>query len=265
LVVLALVGLAAIGVLSLTGNLSNSSKRAEGVVGKTLFKSSLRTYLHSPLGCEDLKVSNGGGGFFTNTPTDITLTKWNYQGYPSIHGGTNLTHFDLELLTAQFEPLNNSAKVTSLLENGSKQDLNKSTIVVRARVTVGKRTYNHIYNVPVLATPAGEIAFCDDEMTVAEACASAKGIYNPVTRACDLSEGCLIRDTYSIITCNYATCDTRLGVAKMNKYTGGQSCPANSTAVQTHGTTWASTASCGKKCTIPINNEMQWFSCMACP
>jgi type II secretory pathway pseudopilin PulG len=271
--VAALVGLGALGVVSLSGNLQKSSKRSEGVVAKTLFTSSLSTYLYSPLGCDDLKVSNGGGAIFSDTPQDIILTKWNYLGVPNIRGGfdgnnnkyTNFSHFDLDSLKASYSPvMPGSGKVTSLLADGSKMELDKSMLNIQAVLKVGNRSYTHVYNIPVL-TSSGELKFCSDEMTVAETCAAMKGIYNPTTKECALSEGCLMRDTYITLSCDTPPCDTRLGLAKNNKYTASQSCPADSTAVKTHGTNWTSTISCGKKCTSTINNQMEWFSCMSCP
>jgi type II secretory pathway pseudopilin PulG len=269
-----LMGVAGMGLASLAGNMGAYAVRSEAIVAKTQFTSALNSYLNSSLGCNDLKVARIGGGGYTTDPAPISLTQWNYLGLPDIRGGvdpetgrklTAFRYFVLETFDAFIPDLAGAPQVSAFVANGVPEQLYQSNVNVRVSITIGKKPYKHLFNVPVLVNSSGVIRFCSDEKAVAETCASLRGSYNLNSGQCDLDQACLIRGTYATLTCNNPPCDTRMGGARGNEFTGGASCPAESNPVLTHSTSWTSTRSCGKKCTATVANSMQWFSCMNCP
>lgn len=259
-----LLGVAALGAASMAGNLGDQAKRAEGLVARTQLTSALNTYLYSTMGCEDLKSAAPGGVFSDSQPTPIELKNWGYQGLASIKGGhdnngkklTQVRYIDIDTLEGQLDPLAGAQAV-----NG----LKKSTLNIRLMLKIGSRDFKHLYAVPVLVEDSGKLVFCSDEKTIAETCASMRGIYNPDTKQCDLAEGCQIRGTYAVLTCSGGQCDSKLGTTERNQYTNGESCPQGSSAVLSHSTSWTHRQNCGKKCTNTVTNNKQWFTCLACP
>lgn len=273
IMVFGLVAVGGLGVATLSKNMSQSGSMAEGKVARSQFTTALNSYLYSKLGCEDIKVSRPGGAF-TETAQSIELTKWNYLGHTEIKPGysngranTPFKYFDLVTLEAYLDPQANAVKIPSGTLGGGEEELAKSTLNIHSVIKVGNKSYRYLFNIPVLVNNSGRVRFCSEEKIVAESCAAIKGIYNPDTKECEVDEGCLLRDTYTVLSCSGAggACDTRLGSNKPNKYTGGQSCPAGSSATRTHLETWTKKISCGKKCTSTQNNTMAWYMCLACP
>lgn len=268
-----MVGLMALGVASLSGNLSDAAERAEGLVQRTEFTASLNTYIASSLGCEDLKASTNGAPF-TTTPQPIVFSRWNFMGMGKIQGGfdgskrklTNFKYMTLEEFDGFIKAEANPQQIVSKTALGE-EILNKATLTLRVSLLVAGREYKHLYNVPVLLKTNGELMFCSDERNIAESCSAIKGAYNAVTKKCDLNSGCLIRGSYSVLECNPAgNCNQRFGSAAVNQFTGAQSCPPGSVAEQTHSSSWQTQAStCQKKQVCNIANTMRWFTCMACP
>jgi hypothetical protein len=270
-VTMGLVGLGALGAASLSGNMVTGSKKIQGVVAQNNFATSLNAYLYSNMGCQDLKLL----GSLNTTPKDIILTKWSYQGITKFEGGYDANNqkktptrgFDIAALQGYLETDPNPSSIT---DTGGKP-LVKSILKVKASLKVGNMSKEFLYNVPVLVDN-GTIKYCSDEKNLAETCAAAQGVYNPVTQQCDLGSGCRIKDTYNELTCkalNHAgkgfTCSPIFGPSKVNQYTGGYSCPPPSVATQSQSETWISKRDCGKKCTQSVENTMVWHICMECP
>lgn len=268
-----LLGIAITGVYTLSQKIQNSSQKSQGLLARTHFASAMSTYLVSTQGCTDLKTARMAGAAFTTTPSDIALTTWQYMGNTNIRGGkdasgkyfTKFPNLAIEHLRAFIQPVSTESKIKSKDTAGTVVELARSNLTVQARLRVQNFVYDHIFNVPVLVGASGAIQnvimHCSDERTVAESCATMKGVYNPTTNSCDLESGCLLRDTYQVLTGG----DLRLGPSKVNKFTGGYTCPSGSTAVRTHSASWTSKVSCGKKCTSNQYNNKEWFSCMECP
>lgn len=265
-----LVGLGALGAASLSGSMNTGSKKIQGMVAVNTFASSLNAYLYSSLGCEDLKQV----GSLSETPKEIALTLWNYQGTTRFEGGFNadgskktLTrNFDIVSLTGYYESDSNPSQV----RDATNTLLTKSILKVKAELRVGRKSQEFVYNVPVLVSPSNTVSYCSDEKNLAETCAAAQGKYNPDTKECELGSSCKIRDTWNDLSCtsdksSSPACSPIFGYDKVNKYTGGLSCPAGSTESITQTERWISKRDCGKKCTETIDNRMVWAICLECP
>ena len=272
-ITMGLIGLGALGAASLSGNMASGSKKIQGIVAVNSFASSLNAYLYSNMGCTDLKAV----GSLSATPQEIALTLFEYQGITRFEGGkkadgskkTLTKNFEIESLTAFYEF--DSTPVT--IKDATGLDLTKAILKLKARLMVGNKPSEYVYNVPVLVNPAGQVGYCSDEKTVAETCATAQGQYNPVTKECDLGTSCRIRDTWNRLTCRALnefgkrdfTCSPIFGGDKRNQYTSDFTCPAGTTESDSQTTTWVSKRDCGKKCTQSIENTMVWKICLECP
>ena len=268
-----LLGVVALGVASMAGSLGDQARRAEGLVARTEFTSSLNTYLGSTLGCEDLKTASNNGAAYSNSAAPIALSKWNYQGLSRIEGGyqekgapkTRFRFFEMPEFDAFLNPIADSQTVTAAAPGGGTEELYKNILTVRLTLLISGREYKHVYNVPVLQTNGGIVRICSDEKNIAESCAAMKGTYDAINHKCKLADACLLRGTYNVLSCDNPPCDQKFGAPKLNEFTNAATCPANSEAVSTHSSNWSSTRECGKKCTTTVNNSMQWFNCMDCP
>ncbi len=269
-----MLGMMALGVASLAGNMGDASKKAEGLVARTEFTSSLTTYLSSNLGCEDLKATSAAASL-TESPRPISFTKWNYGGFSNIVAGTDknnrklttFKYFYLEELNAYLKPETDRQLISAATPLGGVEILEKATLTVRVTIVIDERPYKHIYNLPVLVTQGThELRFCSDEKTIAESCAAMRGVYDPVNKECDMADGCLLKGTYNELSCSEPPCDPRIADAnKVNEFTKGQSCPKGSVSFRTHTSSWTQKRNCGKKCTKDVVNSMSWYNCMACP
>ncbi len=272
-----LIGLGALAAASLSGNLSTEAQKSEGIVARSQFAAALGTYLYTGMGCEDLKSARAT---YSVTPGPIAISRWKYLGIERFEGGTNnegtkLTgtkYFEIETLEAYIETLVGAPKVKSVMSGGAVLELNKTILKIRAVLKVGKQPAEFIYNIPVLAGDDGSISYCSDDKTIAETCASMRGVFDPITKTCDMEDGCLLRGTYATISCNpYAAnqCDTTRfsGDPNLfrNQYTGGQSCPADAVLKLTNTLTWNSQVKVGKKGSADVPNLMNWYACLKCP
>ncbi len=68
-VAMGLLGLAALAVMNLSDQVATSTKRAETMLSKSQFASSLGGYMYSASACDELKGMSG----FSQTPQDIVL------------------------------------------------------------------------------------------------------------------------------------------------------------------------------------------------
>ncbi len=266
----ALIGLGALGAASLSGNMASGSKKIQGSVAANHFASSLNSYLYSNLGCNDIKAV----GALSETPKEIALTLWNYQGIKHFEGGydsgnkkkTPTMNFDIASLTAYYETAPNAATIT----DSTNQVLTKSILKVKVNLKVGKKPQEYVFNVPVLVGSGNAVAYCSDEKNLAETCAAAQGKYNPATNDCELGNACRIKDTWNELTCRSSRssnppCSLIFGDDKRNKYTKDFTCPEGSTESRTQTEEWTSQRDCGKKCTENIRNTMKWAICLVCP
>jgi type II secretory pathway pseudopilin PulG len=274
-ITMGLIGLGALGAASLSGNMATGSKKIQGIVAINTFASSLNAYMYSNAGCLDLK----GLGALSETPQEVALTQYTYQGMTRFEAGRNADgskktptrNFEIESLTAHYE----FDDTAVFIKDATGEDLKKGILKLKARLTLGNKPNDFVYNVPVLVNTGGEVSYCSDEKNVAETCAAAQGQYDPVTKECDLGISCKIKDTWNQLTCDLApgeddddsgwSCSPIFGQSKFNKYTGGFSCPPGTTPTAPHSRTWTSQRDCGKKCTQNISNTMTWQICLECP
>lgn len=272
-ITMGLIGLGALGAASLSGNMASGSKKIQGIVAVNSFASSLNAYLYSNSGCNDLKAM----GSLSADPREVVLTLFSYQGMTRFEAGKNADgskktptrNFDIESLQAYYEF--DAAPVA--IKDARNVELTKAILKIKARLMVGNKPSEYVYNVPVLVEASGVVGYCSDEKTVAETCATAQGQYNPVTKQCDLGSSCRIKDTWNKLTCRALnqlgktgfTCSPIFGGDKRNRYTSDFTCPAGTTESDSQTTTWVSKRDCGKKCTQSIENTMVWKICLECP
>jgi type II secretory pathway pseudopilin PulG len=280
-VAMGLLGLATLAVMNLTDNVTSSSKRAETLLSKSQFASALGTYMYSAQACNEMKGASWPS--FDNNPKPIEINDWKVLGIKEdpnnvrgIYTGKEFKNFKIKKFEGKMDTT--SANIASVVINGvtyKKTFLNVNTeIEVSQNAKVeegnnsGKRTYNYFFNVPVLATAAGKVAFCAEEKGIQETCAAMKGVYNPTTKLCDLEKTCKIQGTYRVLSCDVAGyCSGAEGQSQGNPMAnGGYGCPSGM-GMQTGYKVWTSQAPCsGKKCTpITVTNTMSWFSCLDCP
>lgn len=271
-----LIGLGALAAASLSGNMSSQAQKSEGIVARSQFASALGTYLYTSMGCEDLKTARPT---YSDTPGPIAITRWKYLGIDRFEGGvdsegkklTATKYFDIEKLEAYIETLSGAPKVKSVMSGGAVLDLNKTILKIRAVLKVGNQPAEFVYNIPVLVGNDGSIGYCSDEKTVAETCASMRGVYDPAAKKCNMEDGCLLRGTFAVLSCNpYAAnqCDDeRFSDPSLfvNPYTHTANCPADSVQKLTNTLTWNSQVKVGKKGNADVPNLMNWYACLKCP
>lgn len=270
-ITMGLVGLGALGAASLSGNMAAGSKKIQGMVAVSNFASAFNAYLYSKPGCAAIKglgsLSADEQNLVLNTQPDAD-NSWNYMGISRFEGGydgggkkkTDTMNFDIESLTGTL------IKETTPVTDKGAVVLTKGMLKLKARLMVGKKPSEYVYNVPVLVNPSNAVVYCSEEKGLVETCAVAQGKYDPDTKTCELDRACKVRDTWNRLSCTGGSpCSPIFGTSKVNQYTGGFSCPSESTESITQTENWVSQRSCGKKCTQNINNTMVWAVCMQCP
>lgn len=285
-VAMGLLGLATLAVMNLTDNVTSSSRRAETLLSKSQFASALGAYVYSAQACNELKKPSYQS--FDNNPKAMVLDDWKVLGVKEnpnnvkgIYTGKEFKNFKLKSFTGKMDTSSPTlAKVTINGVSYVKTFLNVNAQIevtqnqkVEETSNSGRRTYDYFYNVPVLATAGGKVAFCAEEKGIQETCAAMKGVYNPVTKLCDLEKTCKVQGTYRVLSC-YATnaqgsfpCDKTEGDSKTNPLGGGYGCPNGKQAMQSGYKNWGSKICCqGKKAPdIDLVNTMSWYSCLDCP
>ena len=271
-------GAAALGAASLMGGMGGSSRDAEMVVEKTQFASSLGVYLNTKFGCKD--IQSAVPGTFTTDEQEMSLREWKYRAISpwekdKIFSDKFKDDLVLKSLTGKYTTLTGVPTVSmSYVPDGSTtevtEQLKKTMLKVRAVVVMNKREYPHEFNIPVLITSANQIRFCGDDKTIAETCGALGGKYDTSTGECKLKETCQIQGSWVELRCSplvatFPNCDQSRGVNSMNPVTGIQMCPAPSVQVTTGGENWTIQTSCGKKCTVDVNNSLRYVTCMHCP
>ncbi len=268
-IAMALVGAGALGLAQLWDNIATGAKKQDSLIARSQFISALNTYLLTPLACQDMRSLGTSFPLTPNSPLALRFTRWNYLGAPVIQAGTKFKYFNLKEINGYIDNYTGVTPIQALVPGGggAEENLYKTNLNVVALVEVGQMTMRHTLNVPVFVNSANLLRTCAGENDVAEGCSSQRGVYNSETMTCELEDGCFLQGTYTTLTCS-PSCypkSSRLGAAQVNQYTGGYSCPAGSTAVQTHATTWTHEERTGKKSTMTVRNNKVWFSCMSCP
>lgn len=280
-VAMGLLGLATLAVMNLTDNVTSSSRRAETLLSKSQFASALGAYIYSAQACNELRA--GSAPTFNMTAKPLVLNDWKVLGLKEdpnnvqgIYTGKEFKNFKIKKFEGKMDT--SSPNIATVII--SNQPYKKTFLNVNVELEVtqnqkveegnnsGRRTYNYFFNIPVLATAAGKVAFCAEEKGIQETCAAMKGKYNEQTKLCDLEKTCKIQGTYRVLSCNVSGyCSQAEGPSQGNPMAGGAlGCPSG-TGMQTGYKTWSSTAPCnGKKCTpIQVTNVMNWYSCLDCP
>ncbi len=272
-IAIGLVGMGALAAASLSGNMTNSIKKSEGIVASSQFASAFGSYLYTSSGCDTLRLKSS----YSETPESISIENWKYMGIDKFEGGynadgtkkTKTKYFDIEALEANYEPLPADAPLVKALEGGTPVDMAKSILKIRLVLKSGNKPSEYYYNIPVLRNVAtGAIGYCSDEKSIAETCASLQGVYDPALpegERCKLAEGCKVKGYYQVCTPAGAGCNLFGTETEVNPYTGGASCPAGSVATLTHRATWGNREPSGKKSSTMIDYTKTWYTCLACP
>lgn len=275
-VAVGLLGIASLGVVKLSENVSTSTKNAEADLVKSEFVSALGNYVNSPTACAEIRMM----GPFSAVPRPIVFNNWKIagvndkQGIPTmikgISEGKKFKNFSVTKLQASMDTTSNSLNRVTI--NGAiytKTLLNVLAQIEVTHLSKTKRKYDYFFNVPVLAHPSGIVSFCAEEKGLRETCASMGGVYDDVSKKCRMDDVCTIQGTFRVLSCTYSgRCDNGgEGPSAPNPLTRSLSCPSSSTTVQSGFRTWVTWLPCsGKKCS-PLRNDntMRWFSCMKCP
>lgn len=257
MVSVALVGGLALGLVKFMGNMSDVQQRSSNAITRDQFANNMGQYIYTPMGCEDLK-----GQRFNSSDKAINLTRWKVFGLASIATGTKLKGFDIAKLEGEQDLSPTLPRVTI-----GGQTLIKTILKVNLLLSTEGKTKKFFFNIPVLSDTGGTVRFCNADQSLRETCVLMKGTYNEATGACDVDKTCQFKGTYITLSCspsNYG-CSMSEGAAKPNEYTTGFSCPVPSIAHNTSNKSWNHSASCGKKCSVTIQNTMNWYTCLVCP
>lgn len=283
---LGLAGVAAVGVASLMGSMSGSTKDAEMVIEKTKFASSLGVFLNSNGGCKALQGSVPPG-----TESEYQLVpytdeagrpkEFDFEGFKGIRSDTPLRYNTVRSLRAQMVEVPGIAPIN--LDDG--KILKKAVITVKLVVTKKSGELNpaqrfaaeakfpqskYEYSIPVMMDQASRaIQFCGDGTSLAEACSALKGEFSVADGQCKLPKTCESFGSYAIINCapkfaSVSCNDTSRGTPFPNPVTGAYSCPLGSSAISTGGQSWFRNIDCGKKCQARVNFSIGYFSCLKC-
>lgn len=274
-VAMGLLGLASLAVMNLSDQVNTSTKRAESMLSKSQFASSLGGYLYSAAACGEMK----GMSAFSATHSPIVLNEWKIAGFndgemmKNIGSGKEFRNFKLKTLTGAMDttgmPTVDIDGVTH-----SRTFLNiRAEVEVRVNHKVAatdpaaRRSYEYFFNVPVLAA-GGVVKYCNEEKTIQETCIAMKGKFE--NGKCELEKTCNVQGTYATLSCNPSAgqvCSTSGGSPQANPVTGSASCPAGIGAIQTGTKTWSHLGTCsGKKCDRPtVYDTLSYFACLDCP
>ncbi len=272
-IAIGLVGMGALAAASLSGNMSNSIKKSEGIVASSQFASAFGSYLYTANGCDTIKLKPS----YSESPESISVDNWKYMGIDKFEGGynadgskkTKTKYFDIETLEASYEPLAADAPKVNAIVGGAPVAMAKSILKIRLVVMRGKKPSEYFFNIPVLRNlDTNAVGYCSDEKTIAETCASLQGTYDPALpegERCKLAEGCKIKGYYQNCSPAGAGCNLFGTETENNPYTGGKSCPDGSVATLTHRASWGNREPSGKKSSSMITYTKVWYSCLACP
>ncbi len=278
-VAMGLLGLASLAVMNLSDQVSSSTKKAEIMLSRSQFASSLGSYMYSGQACTEIK----GMPAFTQTPSPIVIKEWKIAGFNSgdllkdIGTGKEFNNFVLKSLTAALPNPAGMPVVKIGTTNYTKTFLNvRAEIEVKTNTKLhkddpnGKRQYEYFYNIPVLADPTGKVSFCNEEKSIQETCVAMKGQF--FNGKCELEKTCSIQGTYARLACSPTagqTCSTTGGDNTPNPISGeiGTNCPVGASPIVTGTKTWSHIGTCsGKKCTPPtVTNILTYYACLDCP
>lgn len=273
-----LIGIGAVAVISLSENINSNTQKAEAMMAKSQFASAFGQHLKTSFGCTDLS----GSSIATDpgSANEITIRNWRKlkdkmgNDVTSLGQGTEFKNFTVESIKAHFENLADSPVITI---NGVAH--RRTNVIIRTKLKLsnvvnrgveesgaGKKEYDYLYSIPVLADSSNRVTRCNEGTTIEETCVAMKGNYDPATKTCELEKTCKLKGTYQILSCSPSgSCSTLEGTSRANDQSGGFNCPAGSVSNHTGTKTWTHTVSCGKKCTREITNNMRWYSCLECP
>lgn len=282
LVSVALISVIAFGSFSLMKMEVKTEKSQEKNTDTRIFISGLSRYFNSGMGCQELvgvTLDNAFGNFVIN----------NYDGFGTKDGGVGVS----EPITAGFNVLENYSQVASVqfrrkpgtpsidkfVEGVAKKE---QTIQISIQIREADRgaklvaagdgsLKRYFFEFPVITDTADVLESCSVGMTPEEICDSLRLAYDPNDGICRAVGGssCVFRGSYIDVSCapgGYA-CAPSFGGGTVvdNPFTGGQSCPANSSRVKTGNYSSSRNVSCGKKCTVTVTTTEEYYSCLDCP
>lgn len=267
-VAMGLLGLATLAVVNLSENVNTSTRRAETLLSKSQFASSLGNYLYSANACKELQDMPA---FTGSNPVEMALQKWSTGESPEpLKAGKEFKNFKLKSLTASLSTEPNLPTIT-IGSNVYTKNFVNVVAVIQMKKKAGVdydadpqqiKEEKYFFNVPVLTTASRAVWKCAEEKSAAETCSAMRGEFNETSGECKLAETCQMQGTFA--RCTGGTCPGTSPVN--NQFTNSTSCPSNSMPIVTGNRQWQHTGTCsGKKCKPPtINNTYTYHSCLQC-
>ena len=255
----ALMGIVLLGGMQLFSQVNSVKSRGENFLKRSDFNAAFSQFVASGKGCSDLIGRTIGDTF-----AEMEISNWNYLGATSLKAGDKVDGITVLSLEARQSLGANLPTVQIGTDN-----LKKTMVEIRLKLSQKGAIKTHYYNVPVLSLGTGEVKLCSSNKNVAEICNTMLGTYDPATNNCIVANSCQLRGTFKTLSCAPAPadgsdCDLLYGVGESNIYTTVESCPIGSISTVTGVINWNHTVSCGKKCTQTVTNTVTWFSCLEC-
>lgn len=276
-----LFGIAALGVGSLLGTMRTTENLAYDKIAKTEFLSAMSVYLHSNLGCDDLKALSVASPFVPETVFPLQLSNWKFQGISVMQSGVEFKEFKVETLEASMPSMTTLPTVTMTYSDGSEKQLKKTLITIKAKLVQNEKPTVSEFNIPVMINSLNnQLEFCGDRRSLAETCTAVGGKFQPTPPKCILKDNCTYYGSFTLFDCMpkfannacYSNSNALGGIEvspdlydTINDHTGIQGCPLGTTPLATGADVWVYTRSCGKKCEVDINNIRSYHTCVKCP
>lgn len=228
--------------------------------------SSLSEWIYTQAACQSSLVGK-------TLPTAATDIEFNgYQGFgifsnTAIKTGlivnNNLRVVKLKILTKPASP--------TAPYNYNSQSLTKkiAQIEIETEVTIpnstGRSQRSRTIELPVLVDGTDVIRYCLSELSGEQSCILNGGMFDSATGKCQTNSNCNITGSYQVAQAS------PLGHGFFysdvpNQITGTTSCPVNSTSQKVGESPHRSfrTYSCGKKCSSPIWDWIDYYVCIRC-
>lgn len=281
-IAMGLIAMLSVGSLSVLNMDSKSEKTIDKRTDTMMFLSGIGKYFNSGLGCTEFQ-----GATLTAVNQDFPIN--NYDGYGEDNGGTGTARvitngFDISrdfsrITSLQFRRKPGSIVIDKYIRATAKlEQTMQITVSVQTALRGEKITAiapgiikQYFFEIPVLTNTLNVIESCSVGMSPEEICSALQLVHNNATGICQAAGGsaCIFRGTYITLSCApgpYACAPSWGAVPIMdNPFTGGQSCPPNSAAVQTGNYTSSRSVSCGKKCSVNVVTTENYYHCLDCP
>lgn len=266
LIAISIVGMVAIGIgyVSMIAKSNTVAHKAETESVELI--SSISHWLYTQAGCKSSLVGK------TLPTTTVPLELNEYEGFgifstTPVKAGlvvnNNLRIKKLDIVAKTGIPATNF--------NYNAQSLTKkiAQIEIETEVTIPNNSdraqRERVVEIPVLVDGADVIRYCLSELTGEQACALNGGRYDSATGKCIGNANCIIEGSYQLARAAPAGYGFFYSNVP-NQITSTTSCPAGSTTQQVGESPHRSfrTYSCGKKCSAPIYDWIEYYVCIRC-